>query len=147
MCLKYWAWFFLSCSETCGWPRHCRGSWPPCKKTERWAAFQPHHMLKMVSGTSEGFDAPTSTHPQLCFSLWSRVGTLKVSHLLQSLLPFKLKFIATWILSTQLIFCIYFSRNFPQMCISFHSFIKLFWVGTFFQSDSPVETASLLSYI
>ena len=63
-------------------------------------------MLEMVSGTSEGFDAPTSTHPQP-LSLWSRMGTLKVSRLLQSLLPFKLKFIATWI-SMQLIFCVYF---------------------------------------
>ena len=63
-------------------------------------------MLEMVSGTSEEFDAPTSTHPQP-LSLWSRMGTLKVSRLLQSLLPFKLKFIATWI-SMQLIFCVYF---------------------------------------
>lgn len=59
----------------------------------------PPAVWEMVPGTSEGFDVPASisTHPPP-LSLWSRVGTLKISHSPQRLLQsFKLKFIPAWI--------------------------------------------------
>lgn len=59
----------------------------------------PSAVWEMVPGTSEGFDVPASisTHPPP-LSVWSRVGTLKISHSPQRLLQsFKLKFIPAWI--------------------------------------------------
>ena len=104
----------------------------------------PPVMLEMVSGASEGFDAPTSTHPQP-LSLRRRVGTLKMSHLLRSLLPFKLKFVVTWI-SMQPIFCIYFLEFSSN--VSFFPFIyKIVQGRGLFSTCLSSRNHQLTSYI